>query len=287
MIFLYLYFQTAQEEPDTVIPKFWAVLAVVLLVSVCIYYVSKYLETVYVKFYKKPFFVHFYPIQKKLSDNLQSFLDTNDLYQKLDQKRKGYFEHRVAKFLDTTDFVAREGLILDDHKRMQVTMMVIQLTFGMRNYLLEYVETIILYPSSYYSILNKTENKGEFNPRSKVLVLSWEHFDRSNSLKDDGVNLGIHEITHAIHYNALKSNNISSEIFYDTFLELEKYLSSAEIRKEIVETKILREYAYTDKFEFIAVLVEVFMETPEKLKKQFPDIYGYVGQMLNFRYFES
>lgn len=212
---------------------------------------------------------------------------TNRLYNELDKKKKKYFEHRVVKFLENTKFVGRQELEVTDEMRMQITMTVIQLTFGMRNYLLDYVDTIILYPSSYFSILNQTENKGEFNPRSKVLVLSWEHFQKGNLHEEDGVNLGIHEITHAIHYNAIKSNDISSEIFYDTFLELEKYLGSSDVRNQIVATNILRDYAFTDKFEFIAVLVEVFMESPKELKTNLPVIYSYVQQMLNFRYFEE
>lgn len=286
MNYFYLYVVFFQEQPEPGIPKFLGILLFIGIVSICLYYVSRYLETIYVKFYKKPLFVHFYPVIKKLPSPLQSFLETNSLYTHLDKKRKRFFEHRVVKFMEATKFVGREGLVIDDDKRMQITMMVIQLTFGMRNYLLEYVDTIILYPSSYYSILNKTQNNGEFNPRSRALVLSWEHFNIGNQHQEDGINLGIHEITHAIHYSALKSNNISSEIFYDTFLELEQYLSSVDLRNKIIETKILREYAFTDKFEFIAVLVEVFMESPEKLKEQFPNIYGYVEQMLNFRYFE-
>ncbi|WP_299255376.1 zinc-dependent peptidase [uncultured Aquimarina sp.] len=286
MNFNFLYTLSFQEKPEPRIPEFLGIILAVGIVSICLYYVSRYLETVYAKFYKKPFFVHFYLGPKKLPTHLLSFLKTNTLYNQLDKRRKGYFEHRVVRFLENTKFVGREGLIIDDDKRMQITMMVIRLTFGMRNYLLEYVDTIILYPSSYYSILNKTENNGEFNPRSKALVLSWEHFKIGNLHQQDGVNLGIHEITHAIHYCSLKSNNISSEIFHDTFLELEKHLSSVELRNKIIESKVLREYAFTDKFEFIAVLVEVFMESPEKLKEQFPDIYAYVGRMLNFRYFQ-
>ncbi len=282
----FLFTLSLQEKPEPGIPKFLGIIVTVGIVSICLYYVSRYLETVYVKFYKKPFFVHFYPISKKLPTHLHKFLQANTFYNKLDKQKKRYFEHRVVRFLKTTKFVGREGLVVDDNKRMQVTMMVIQLTFGMRNYLLEYVERIILYPSSYYSILNKTQNNGEFNPRSKALVLSWEHFNLGNLHLEDGINLGIHEITHAIHYCSLKSNNISSEIFHDTFLELEQYLSSSELRNKIIETRILRDYAFTDKFEFIAVLVEVFMESPEKLRKQFPVIYSYVSRMLNFTYFE-
>lgn len=257
------------------------------MLLICGYYVSRYLETLYVKFYKKPYFIHFYVPIKKLPTKFKSFLKTNKLYNQLDKKRKKYFEHRVVRFLETTKFVSREDLVISDEMRMEITMSVIQLTFGMRNYLLDYVNTIILYPSSYFSILNQTENKGEFNPRSKVLVLSWEHFQSGNLHEEDGVNLGIHEVTHAIHYNAIKSNDISAEIFYDTFLELEKYLGSEDVRNKVLETNVLRDYAFTDKFEFIAVLVEVFMESPKELKENLPIIYSYVQQMLNFRYFED
>lgn len=114
-----------------------------------------------------------------------------------------------------------------------------------------------------------------------------ETFQKGNLHQDKGKNLGVHEFTHAIHYNSNRNSNISSEIFYDTFLLLEQYLGDQEIRKKIVDSKLLRVYAYTDKFEFIAVLVEVFMESPQQLKKQFPQIYYYVVQMLNFRYFEG
>ncbi len=257
------------------------------IVSICVYYVLRYLESVYVQKYKKPYFIHFYPKIKKLPSNLRPFLIENDFYNSLDKRRKKYFEHRSARFLEETNFVSRDGLVIDGFIRMQITIMVTQLTFGMRHYMLEYLRTIILYPSSFYSILNKTENIGEFNPWSKALALSWKHFQKGNLHQEKGKSLGIHEITHVIHHNSIKNNDITSEIFYDTFLLLEKYLGSEEVRKKIVDSKILRDYAYTNKFEFIAVLVEVFMESPKELKSQFPEIYSYVTQMLNFRYFED
>ncbi|GAA4277199.1 zinc-dependent peptidase [Aquimarina mytili] len=291
-IFFFLNFYIAilllEEKPsNSILQNILGVIVTVGIVSICVYYVLRYLESVYVKYKKKPYFIHFYPSIKELPSNLQVFIEENDFYNKLDKKRKRYFAHRAAVFLDDIRFVGREGLVINDFMRMQITMMVIQLTFGMRHYLLEYLNTIIIYPASFYSILNKTENIGEFNPRSKAMALSWKDFQKGNLHEDDGRNLGIHEITHAIHYNSIKNNNISSEIFYDTFLELEEYLGSIEIRKQIVDAKILREYAFTDKFEFIAVLIEVFMESPDDLKQKFPEIYAYVVQMLNFRYFED
>jgi len=285
MYYLFTLSFFSQENSNSALQTVIAIFLTVGVISISLYYVLRYLETIYVEQKKKPFFIHFYPILKKLPKSLKVFLEENDFYQSLDYKKKKYFEHRTVKFIKRTHFVGREGLSVDGFMKMQIAIMVIKLTFGMRHYMLEYLHTIILYPNSFYSILNRTENIGEFNPRSKAIALSWEDFQRGNEHKDQGKSLGIHELTHAIHYNAIKNNDISAEIFYDTFLKLEEYLGATEIREKIVKSDLLRAYAFTDKFEFIAVLIEVFMETPEKLKERFPNIYRYVVQMLNFRYF--
>lgn len=263
-----------------------AIVFAIILLAICVFYVSGILETIYAKIFKKPYFVHFYFPRKKIAAHLKYYLGQNAFYSNLSSNKKKYFEHRIARFLEKTDFIGRQDLKVTDEMRMLVAMTCVQLTFGMRNYLLNYLDTIVFYPSSYFSILNQTENKGEFSPVSRSLVLSWKHFKEELHNKSKSTNLGVHEITHAIHYNAIKNNDISSEIFYDTILELEKYLEKTEVRAKLVNTNILRSYAFTDKFEFIAVLVEVFMQSPKKLKATLPVFYKYVQQMLNFRYFE-
>ena len=284
---LFIYLQRSQEAPGPLFSAVFGVIIILLTGFIIVFNVLTFGEIFFVKYYKRPLYIHFYLTKKAVTKSQMAFLKANDFYNKLDRRRKSYFQHRVANFIETTTFVSRDGIVIDDYKKMEVSMLVIQMTFGMRKYLFESVERVILYPSSYFSILNQTENNGEFNPRSKALVLSWYHFEQGIRETDNGNNLGIHEITHAIHYNSIKSKDVSSEIFHDTFLELEKYLASEILRNKIVDAKILREYAYTNKFEFIAVLVEVFMETPEILKKQFPKIYEYVSRMLNFRYFDG
>ncbi len=280
-----MYLQANPADPVPLLPNSVALLLVFCIVAICTFYVSKYLETLYAAKYKKPFFVHFYPIQKRLPADLQVLLQADSFYKRLHKKHQTYFEHRVACFLETTTFIGREGIVIDADKKMKISTMFVQLTFGMRHYLLTYVETIIIYPSTYYSKFTQTDNNGEFNPASKAIVLSWEHFVEGNSDAEDGINLGIHEITHAIHYGALRDNNVSAAIFYEAFLELEAYLASEEVRNQLVATNVLRAYAFTDKFEFIAVLVEVFMESPDTLKAEFPELHTYVMQMLNFNYF--
>lgn len=282
LLYLFLY----QEHEGPKINPIFGGVAVFIIFSICVYYVLRYLETIYVKFYKRPYFIHWYFRMRKLPDAMRRFLEENTFYKKLNKRKKQYFEHRVACFLDTTDFVGREEMKVTDEMKMKISMIVIQLTFGMRKYLIEYLTTIILYPSTFFSVLNQREHKGEFNPRSKALVLSWEHFQNKNQKTLDS-NLGIHEVAHAIHYTAIKNTDISAEIFYDTFLELEQYLNSPEMKEKVLKANILRAYAFTDKYEFVAVLIEVFMLSPMKLKTHLPKVYDYVSQMLNFRYFDE
>ena len=254
------------------------------ILTVCLYYLVRFSETVYAHYYSKPFYVHWYFNRKSLSVKDQKWLKKNDFYQKLSTKQKRNFDHRVNEFINNTRFIGRNNLDVTDDMKLRIAYIAIMLTFGMRNYLHEYLETIIIFPSSFYSPFNQTENKGEYNPRFKSLVFSWEDFIQSTSVKDNSVNLGIHELTHVIHYTALKNNDISSEIFYDSFLRLENCLRDKDLRLRFSNSKILREYAFTNKYEFIAVLIEVFIETPQKLKSQFPSIYLIVQRMLNFRF---
>lgn len=95
--------------------------------------------------------------------------------------------------------------------------------------------------------------------------------------------MGIHEFTHAIHLNSIKERDVSSTIFSDSFKELSKLLSVNEIlRNKLMASNYFRKYALTNQFEFIAVIIENFIETPKEFKKEFPEIYSKVKQMLNF-----
>ena len=105
------------------------------------------------------------------------------------------------------------------------------------------------------------------------------------SIGDDNLNLGIHEFGHAIHLNAARKSDVSSLIFNKGFKSLTEYLQNHEsVRKDLIASKYFRAYAYTNYFEFFAVLLENFIETPIEFKSQFPQLYSYMQQMLNFKF---
>jgi Mlc titration factor MtfA (ptsG expression regulator) len=196
-----------------------------------------------------------------------------------------YFEHRVAHFIKLHKFKGRSGLYIDDQKKVLISATAIMLTFGYRDFLLNSLERILIYPGSFYSRFNKAQHKGEFNPAYKAIVLSWEDFMHGYSIENDNFNLGIHEMVHAMHFDFLRSgnNSISALLFTRYYDKLKRFLKTNKAyRQNLVNSKYLRNYAFTNRFEFIAVLIEYFFETPKELKSEFPEIYTYVKKMLNF-----
>ena len=104
-------------------------------------------------------------------------------------------------------------------------------------------------------------------------------------IENDNLNLGIHELTHAIHINSIKERDISSTIFSDSFKELTQLLiDKPELREKLVESDYFRKYAFTNQFEFLAVIMETFIETPKEFQSHFPEVYSKTKQMLNFNF---
>lgn len=250
-----------------------------------IYFALKTMEMAYVLRHKKSYYTHFYLRLRKLTNSQKTIL-INDFtfYSKLkDDKLKSYFEHRVASFIIDKDFIGRSGVSITEEMKVLISATAVMLTFGFRDFYIGILSKIVIYPKAYYSNITKVHHKGEFNPKLKALILSWEDFKEGYRIEDDNFNLGIHEITHAIHFNSFKENDVSSTIFKDSFKSLTNLLTQdLELRERLVKSEYFRGYAYTNQFEFLAVLIENFMETPESFRNAFPQIYAKVKQMLNF-----
>ncbi|MGC1204764.1 MAG: zinc-dependent peptidase [Flavobacteriaceae bacterium] len=259
------------------------ILFAVLAFFIC-YYAFKLMEMGYVLKHKKPLYNHFYWRLKELKKNQKAVLYKDfSFFKKLNAKQKTYFEHRVALFIIDKDFIGRDQLIITDEMKVLISASAVMLTFGFRDYYIPLISKIVIYPTQFYSNTNNTYHKGEFNPRLKSLVLSWEAFKEGYDNETDNLNLGIHELTHAIHLNSLKQRDVSATIFSDSFKELSQLLSSKEnLREELMASEYFRRYAYTNQFEFLAVAIENFIETPKDFRLQFPEVYAKVKQMLNF-----
>ncbi|MHA7842234.1 MAG: zinc-dependent peptidase [Winogradskyella sp.] len=285
MISIYL----QDTQTPEINPTFRLVMLVIFFVGLAVVILSKFytfFESIYATKNKKPFFLNFIVIKKELSDRQLTILNNEfHFYQRLNSGEQAIFRHRLATFINSKEFIGREGLVVDEEMKTLISATAVMLTFGFRNYLIDLIDKVIIYPTAYYSSLNETYHKGETNPQLKAIVFSWEDFKKGYHIGDDNLNLGIHEFGHAIHLNAFSKRDVSSEIFRDGFNTLANYLQEHKIvRDGLIASKYFRAYAYTNQFEFFAVLLENFIETPNEFKAKFPELYTYMRQMLNFNF---
>ena len=240
-------------------------------------------EPIYAFFFRKPIYVHFYPFPKKLSlHQLQILNKEFEFYNKLSHKHKRYFEHRVASFIENYEFIGKEDLEITDRMKVLISATAIMLTFGMRNYMFTVIEKIIIYPDVYYSSFSDDYHKGEFNPMMQAIVFSWKHFLEGYEISNDNLNLGLHEFGHVLHYQGLKNTDTSATIFAVTYDEIMEQVKHPANLKRLHDSDYFRIYAYTNEFEFIAVLLEHFFETPIQFQSEFPQLFEKVKVMINF-----
>lgn len=242
------------------------------------------LEDAYSSVFNKPFYIHFYPFPKKLTPSQEQILfEQFDFYKKLSSKRKKYFEHRVASFIEKYTFYGKDQLVVSEEMKVLIAATSAMLTFGMRTYLYTVFDKVILYPDIYFSQMTKVYHKGEFNPKVKALVFSWKHFQEGYELANDNLNLGLHEFSHILQYESLKSIDVSAIIYRNNYERLLREVKHPSNHQRLVNSDYIRNYAFTNDFEFMAVILEHFFETPHDFKHLFPELYQNVKTMINYK----
>jgi len=245
--------------------------------------VFRIVEPLYLLLFKKPIYIHWYLFPKKLKANQLQILESDfSFYNSLSPKKKIYFEHRVKAFVENYQFIGKE-IAISEQMQILIAGTYVMLTFGMRNYLIHLFDKIIIYPRNYFSTVNQHYHKGEFNPRMKAIVFSWEDFVLGHETTNDNINLGLHEFSHVLHFHCLKSNDPSAIVFHDEFNEVVKYYNDPNLNKDLREKGYFRLYAYENQFEFLSVILEHFFETPDVFKKRHPKLYANVKTMINFK----
>lgn len=198
------------------------------------------------------------------------FLDENFLYyHKLNPKHQKEFRQGLARFIAQKRMIPRGGLKqVTREMQLLIGATAVMVTFGFRGISLKHFKKILIYPDNYYSTINQQYHQGEVNPKLGVIVLSWRNFAEGFIYPNDGVNLGIHEMAHAlklenqIHYN--RESNFFNPARWEKYAEL----AHQEIQKiQSGETSIFRTSAGKNSHEFFAVALETFFEKSAELKE--------------------
>jgi hypothetical protein len=248
------------------------------------FFLFRIFENWYASTFNRPLFRH-YIIFRKLSESQLEILASDFVfYKKLSEKQKNQFQHRVATFISEKKFVGRDGLVVTDRMQVLIAAVGCMLSFGRKNYVYSLVEFVLIYPKEFYSAINETYHKGEFNPRERALVISWKDFENGYKITDDNLNLGIHEFMHAMQLESMQSKDIDASRFSTQFQNILSQLTNVELKEKLDETRYFRAYAFTNQYEFMAVLAEYFIESPKDFKTHFPKLYSHTRKLLNFRF---
>ncbi len=248
------------------------------------FFLFRVFENWYAGQYDRPLYRHFFVFRKINLEQIKVLEEEFAFYPMLSAKEKRQFHHRIATFISEKKFVGREGLEVTERMKTLIAAVGCMLSFGRKNYDYGLVDYILVYPGEFYSNINEALHKGEFNPHGKALVLSWKDFEEGYEITNDNRNLGIHEFMHAMQLEARKSRDLDSTRFAKQFQNILKRLTHKEVKDKLDETRFFRAYAFTNQYEFMAVLTEYFIESPKEFKMHFPKLYNYTQKLLNFRY---
>jgi Mlc titration factor MtfA (ptsG expression regulator) len=228
--------------------------------------------------FRYPFFY------KKLHLPEKEILKSNfNFYQKLTPRQQKLFDHRVLQFIEYHTFIGRKGLQVDIEMKLLIAGTAVMLSFGYDRYLYSLFQTILVYPEDYFSNITHQNHKGETNPKMGVIVFSWEDFKEGIVIEDDNLHLGLHEFAHALHFSFLKENTRDAETFKLNFRRILLHLESQEVRQRLVSSGYLREYAFENQYEFFAVMVEHFFESPHKFRENHPNLFHLMGNLLQMQ----
>lgn len=211
------------------------------------------------------------PLEKEDVAVLERFFP---YFQNLNAKHKDEFKDRLAYFIASKKFIPRGELReISREMKLLVGATAVMVTFGFRNLKLKNFSKILLYPDNYYSTINKTYHQGEVNPRLGIIVISWKSFVEGFLVPNNGINLGIHEMAHALKLENQIQNEESNFFNAGAWQQYEKLAKNEILKIKRNEDSIFRPSASKNIHEFFAVSLESFFEIPQQFKAYHPELY--------------
>ena len=202
----------------------------------------------------------------------------NPYYRSLSIEDRTRFMNRVIHFMGSKDFKYID-IQPEEMMPLLISGAAVQLTFGLSNYLLDYFKTIYVLRDNYrYGLYNMPF---EGHVTDDGIYLSWNNFIKEYNDYSDGENVGLHELAHALTYVNFTVQEGMDRAFHDKFKDFSKIARPVFEHMQSGEINLLNKYAATDYQEFWAVCAETFFERSEEFRKQIPDLYFALCDLLN------
>jgi MtfA peptidase len=199
-------------------------------------------------------------------------------YMEMDEAGRKKFMLRLAEFMGSKDFIGGDGFVITEKVKVLISASATQLLFGLEHYTLDYFNVIRVYPGIFYSRLMRVHLKGGTS-MGGAIMFSWKDFEQGYKNETDKLNLGLHELAHA-----LKIQVQRGETYSESLREaLERWDQLTAPMLENVKKggiPFLRKYAGTNSQEFWAVCIEHFFEAPADFQKHLPNAYKFLCLLL-------
>ncbi len=206
-------------------------------------------------------------------------LKCNPYYVSLSLAQQQLFLGRVVSVMQSKQF-QYHSITAEEYIPVLISGAAVQLTFGLKNYLLAYFDTIHVMKKEYVLSM---DNETYYGHVSKTGIhVSWSHFMYGYSNYSDAVNVGLHEMAHALQFDAYLGFECSND--RDLKVRLNSYCEEGRPIFRAMRTGMslfLDEYAMTNFDEFWAVSVENFFENSKTFKENLPALYQEMCDLLN------
>jgi Mlc titration factor MtfA (ptsG expression regulator) len=187
------------------------------------------------------------------------------------------FKKKLNEVLKSKRFKGREGLEISNEMMLLVSATMAQISLGLTDFNFPKFDRIVLFPKRFYSEIIQHDLKGLTIFKTGVVLISWPDYQKGYSEPTDKLNLGLHEMAHALFLDYFHSKHM--RIMYSNWLKVAKPILHS--MKNNAGPQFLRDYAKSNIHEFWAVCVEHFFEAPIQFKEQLPALYSAMCSVLN------
>jgi MtfA peptidase len=203
----------------------------------------------------------------------------NPYYKSLTNENKKHFLKRTTEFMLAKEF-RFHSMVEEEYIPVLISGAAIQMTFGLQNYLMDYFPVIHVVRKEYTLDIDKETYYGHVSRNG--IYISWNSFLEGYEDYADSVNVGLHEMAHAVSYDVfLGQQDRHDADFKQRLIGFSKQARPVFRAMRKGASHILDDYATTNFDEFWAVCVETFFENAEEFQRTMPDLYLSVCDLLN------
>ena len=200
-------------------------------------------------------------------------------YNRLPDELKIRFLTRLQKFMSSKTFKIHSDTPFKEMPVL-ISAAAVQLTFGLEQYRLPNFEFIHVYPQEFMRI-DEHISFLEGNVKGRTINLSWKHFLDGYATLEDGQNVGLHELAHALYYQTFVVEENVDENFRDRYSDYTNDANKAFQTETDLLGGLYSDYAVRNYQEFWAESVELFFEKPDDLQRDYPQLYENLKRLLN------